>query len=153
MVYEPFRFPAKGCFPLAILVFVFLIALLLDTCVSKEVVARATSPDGKVVARLYEINGGATTDFRYSVQLSRKWPRWDHEAASLYGAVRSNCAYGLNMRWRDDRTLELEYLEAKKTTFDRSLSVAGKEISIVLRAGVNDERAACGGMLYNLQGG
>jgi hypothetical protein len=150
--YQPFRFPAKGCLPLSLLILIFLLILLLNTCVSRDEVARATSPDGSVVARLYEIDGGATTDFAYTVQLSRKWPRWDHQVADLYGAGRSKCAYGVNLRWRDNRTLVLEYLEAADATFERSVDVAGRQVNVILRSGVNDPAAPCGGMLYNLKG-
>jgi hypothetical protein len=150
--YQPFRFPAKGCLPLSLLILMFLLILLLNTCVSREVVASAKSPDGRVIARLYEINGGATTDFAYNVQLSRIWPRWDHQVASFYGAGRSKCAYGVNLRWRDNQTLDLEYLDATEATFERSVEVAGREVNVVAKAGVNDPTAPCGGMLYNLKG-
>lgn len=149
---ETFGMPARGCLPLSILASLFCLSLLLDSCVSKEVVAKATSPDGSAVARLYEINGGATTDFAYSVQISRPWPRWDHQVANFYAAVRSDCAYGVDMKWSGNATLELRYLEAKSSMIEPSIHVGGKEIRVVSRPNVTNPAAPCGGMLYNQQG-
>ena len=70
-VDEALGLPTRGCLPLAVLIAIFLLTSLVDSCVSRDVVAKAVSPDGKVTARLYEINGGATTDFAYTVQLPR----------------------------------------------------------------------------------
>jgi hypothetical protein len=155
-VNEPTAYPprlgAKGCVALYLLLLILIPVLILDACVSRDVVARAPSPDGKIVARLFEINGGATTSFGYVVHVSRAWPRWDHEVASVYGALRSECASGLNMRWRDGNTLVLEFLEAKDVTFDGSVQVAGRTVNVIPKAQVNDPKAPCGGMLYNQEG-
>lgn len=151
--YDPRRLGGKGCAGVAVLSFIFGSVALLNSCVSRDEVARATSPDGAIVARLVEINGGATTDFLYTVHLQRNWlfPLWDYQIADLYGAGRSACAYGVNLRWQDDRTLEIQYFDAKQVNVDRSESVLGRRIVVVPRAGVHDQAAPCGGMLYNQQ--
>lgn len=130
------------------------LALVLETCVSRDEVARVVSPDGKMIARVVEVNAGATTDFLYTIHLRRNWPvpLWDYQVADLYGAVRSDCAYGVNLRWQDHQTLVLEYLEAKEASFDRSVDVLGQTVKILPEAGVQDSAAPCGGMLYNQRG-
>ncbi len=142
----------EGCIALSLLFVVMFPILLLDACISRTVVARAVSPDGKVVARLIEINGGATTDFAYAVKVSRKWPRWEHQVADFYSAVRSDCAYGVNLRWADNQTLVLEYLKAERAHFEPAVEVAGRRIRIVPKPDTSDPGAPCGGMLYNQQG-
>ena len=149
-MHEKFELPARGCLPLSVLTLMFFLALLLDSCVSK-VVAKATSPDGSVVARLYEINGGATTDFSYTVQISRPWPRWDSQVAYFYGAVRSECAYGVDMKWTGNATLELRYLETASSNVEPSVNVGGKALRIVPKPNTTNSAAPCGGMLYNQQ--
>ena len=151
-LHETFGLPARGCLPLSVLTLIFFLALLVDSCVSRDVVAKATSPDGSAVARLYEINGGATTDFAYSVQISRPWPRWDSQVADFYGAVRSDCAYGVDMKWTGNARLELRYLETKSSNVEPSANVGGKAIRIVPRPNTTNPAAPCGGMLYNQQG-
>jgi hypothetical protein len=151
--YDPPRLGGKGCAGVAVLGFIFGSVALLNSCVSRDEVARATSPDGAIVARLVESDGGATTDFLYTIHLQRNWlfPLWDYQVADLYGAGRSACAYGVNLRWQDNSTLTIEYLDAKEVNVDRSESVLGRRINVVLRAGVEDQAAPCGGMLYNQQ--
>ncbi|HEV2079239.1 MAG TPA: hypothetical protein VGR19_05005 [Allosphingosinicella sp.] len=72
--------------------------------------------------------------------------------AKLYEASRSECASGVNLHWRDDNTLVLEFLEAEQATFERAVRVAGKTISVIPTAKVSDPKAPCGGMLYNQEG-
>jgi hypothetical protein len=149
--YDPPRLGNKGCAGVAVLGVIFGTVALLDACVSRDEVARAVSPDGTILARVVEVNGGATTDFLYTVHVRRNWlfPLWDYQVADLYGAGRSECAYGVNLRWEDNRTLAIEYLDAKDVNIDRALSVLGHRINVVPRPGVVDEAAPCGGMLYN----
>jgi len=150
--YDPSRLGKKGCLALSLLLLVLFPVVLLNACISSTVVARAVSPDGKVVARLYEINGGATTDFAYTVRVSRKWPRWDHQVADFYAAHRSDCAYGVNLRWPRNDTLVLEYLDAEDASVQPAVEVAGRGIRIVPMPNTGDPKAPCGGMLYNQQG-
>lgn len=121
---------------------------------SKDEVASVKSPDGRFVARLIEINGGATTSFEYLITvveagiLSR-----EHEAASLYGAVRNASAYGANLRWTSPQELTVEYLDAKSSELlSPTIRLPTAEVAVVLRPGVIDAAAPPGGMLYNLRG-
>ncbi len=74
------------------------------------------------------------------------------EVAALYGAVRSDTAYGVNLRWDAPNLLAVEYLEAKHISCQPSQAeIAGHKIFVVLKDGVRDSSAPSGGMLYNLQ--
>lgn len=123
---------------------------------SFDEVARIPSSTSNVDAVLVETNGGATTSFGYEVfVLSRGQApqRSGHPVANLYGAVRSEHAYGVNLRWVSSDTLAVEYLDAQDVHWlNGSVILGGREIKIVLKPGVNDPSAPSGGMLYNLQG-
>ena len=122
---------------------------------SKDEVASATSPDGRFVARLVEVNGGATTSFGYRVTISEAGTKSEaHEVASLYGAVRNDSAFGANLKWTSSRELSIEYLEAKSSRLlEPKLTLGSKEVVVFLRPNVADPTAPAGGMLYNLRGG
>jgi len=123
--------------------------------VSEDEVARVISPDGRVDAILIETNGGATTSFGYRVLLARHGFHWRlaTEVAALYGAVRSETAYGANLRWRSPNQLAVEYLEADEArVFRADAFVGGITVRTTLASGVSDPTAPPGGMLYNLEG-
>ncbi|MEJ7932936.1 hypothetical protein WG907_01530 [Sphingobium sp. AN558] len=116
-------------------------------------VMKAQSPDGALVATVTEINGGATTDFAYEINIARRWPiYWDHAVAGLYGAVRSDCAYGVNIRWADSNNLHITYKDATFVDIDRIAHFWGRDVRIVATGGINDTSAPCGGMEYGQQG-
>jgi len=124
-------------------------------CPSFDEVARSTSPDGQVDAVLVEVNGGATTSFGYRIHVlpKGKAPSDESEAASLYGAARSESAYGANLHWRSGSALVVEYLTARSAELKHpTTSVGGEEITVELVAGIPDPNAPPGGMLYNLEG-
>lgn len=128
---------------------------LLSGCISRDQVAESRSADGALEARLIETNGGVLTSFGYEVEVRLShtlWPGW-RRAANFYGAYRSDCAYGVNLAWRDNRTLEISYAYAEQAHAARGLDLAGgHSVRIVTRPDVEDPSAACGRMLYNLQG-
>jgi hypothetical protein len=104
---------------------------------------------------LVETNGGATTSFGYEVFVvpTQASTRLHKDVASLYGAVRSDQAYGVNLKWSDPSNLNLEYLEARdQEVLMPTVSIAGQEIHVTLKSGVTEPKAPPGGMLYNLQG-
>lgn len=142
-----------NCLGWVLVAVIIFLSLLLNTCVSDVEVTRATSPDGRVIASVHEINGGATTDFAYRVDMARAWPlNWTHHAASFYGAVRNDCAYGIDIRWKDDDTLLVTYLEAKSENSDPSVNLIGRTVRIVTKSGVTNAAAPCGGMEYSQEG-
>jgi hypothetical protein len=146
------RFPA--C---AYLFVAWLSATACSSSGSRDEVARVRSPDGLVDAILVETNGGATTSFGYEVVLvpSKTPVRSPSFAAvaSLYGAARSDSAYGANLHWVASDTLLIEFFESKQATVNDSTPVvAGKRIHVALKSGVLDARAPSGGMLWNRQG-
>jgi hypothetical protein len=123
--------------------------------VSRDEVARAAAPSGSVEAVLVESNAGATTSFGYDVFLVSpgQSAQPERRVASLYGAVRSASAYGVNLRWDDEHTLALEYREAKRADLERPVFIVGADsVRVVLRSGIEDPAAPGGGMLYNLRG-
>lgn len=118
---------------------------------SRDEVARAASPDGKVVATLIEVNGGATTSFGYEVHLESEGALFGKaQVASLYGAFRSASAYGVNLRWNSDSELSIEYLGARNAQLEVPEWRYGDSIvRVSLVAGIEDRDAPAGGMLYN----
>jgi hypothetical protein len=142
-----------GCLGIGILVFIFLACLLLTTCVSRVEVMRAKSPDIGLVATVVEINAGATTDFAYEINIARNWPlRWDHAVAGFYGAGRSDCAYGVNIRWINNETLSVTYKDAKSMDVDQAAQMFGRTVRIIAKEAVDDPAAPCGGMESGQQG-
>ena len=125
------------------------------TNITNDEVARAPSPDGRVDAVIFESNGGATTLFGYQVELrERSFWRRSEDVAYLYGATRNESAWGVNVRWLNDREVRVEYLDAKKVWLNKpNIRLAGREITVVLQAGVEDRTAPAGGMLDNLERG
>ena len=129
------------------------ILLLLTACSSSDEVLRVASPDRKADAVLIETNGGATTDFGYEVYVtpSKSSPSRGKRVADLYGAVRNESAYGVNLRWMSPQELRIEYLKAKIETLEKPfVEVSGNRIQILLNSGITDSIAPAGGMLYNL---
>lgn len=113
----------------------------------------ALSPDGALKARVVEDNGGATTDFGYTISLDRtSFPHWEQSVGYLYGAHRSECAYGVNLNWSDNDTLVVSYREATSADMNRSARFFGRTVRIVPKSGISDPSAPCGGMEYAQDG-
>jgi len=122
---------------------------------SFDEVARVSNSKADVDAVLVETNGGATTSFGYEVFILRggQTPkRGGTPVATLYGAVRSERAYGVNMRWEGDDALAIEYLDAQNASLlNAVVKVDGRAIKIAMKSGITDSAAPGGGMLYNLE--
>jgi len=131
------------------------VAVFLGACsVSSDRVATVKSPSGHLQAVLDETNGGATTDFGYIVSVApTKQPDDAMQVANLYGAFRNENAYGVNLVWAGDHTLEIQFLGAKHTGLEQPspVSVGGVLVKVHLRSGVRDNKARAGGMAYNLE--
>jgi hypothetical protein len=124
---------------------------------SWDEVARATAPGGLIDAVLIERNGGATTSFGYEVFVVPSGSAVQRDTpgavASLYGAVRNDNAYGVNLRWQAPGVLAIEYRDAHRAGLNDSVvTVAGQRVRVALRPGVSDPTAPSGGMLWNRQG-
>jgi hypothetical protein len=130
-----------------------LVLVMGASCFSRHEVARVKAPSGGIEAVLVEINGGATTSFGYSVHIvgsGRRASAWNR-VASLYGAGRSEVAYGANLVWRGPTLLAVEFMDAKGVSLERPIVlVEGKRVLIVLEEGVRDPSAPAGGMFFNL---
>ena len=136
-----------------------LLAPLLLGCLaagpSYDEVARSSSPDQRIDAIVIESNGGATTSFRYDVCLAASGGRCtaSDSIAQLYGASRSDQAYGVNVRWVNPALLHIEYLDAQRVVVKKPVGqVDGHTVNVVLQSGIADTAAPPGGMLYNVQG-
>lgn len=122
---------------------------------SFDEVARATNPAGAIDAVLVEVNSGATTSFGYSVfvvptgsQVSKR----NSPAVSLYAAVRSEQAYGADLRWVTSSNLLVEFQSARIAKLDlATTNVAEQRVTITLRSNVVNRAAPPGGMLFNLE--
>lgn len=130
------------------------VAMILMGCsfldeASRDEVAHANSPDGLTRAILFETNGGATTSFGYEIELRSATHQDEDPVAGgrLYGATRSGCSYGVNLRWLSPTVLALDFMEAKNLAVPTAATVGGKTITIVSRSRISDENAPCGGML------
>ena len=122
--------------------------------VSRDEVARVTSPSGRIDAVLAETNGGATTSFGYKILLVPTGGKFSDgvEVASLYGATRNESAYGANLKWDGAQKLIVEYFKAKsEPSIKDTATVAEEQVQVSLRSGVKDPTAPAGGMLYNLE--
>jgi hypothetical protein len=137
-------------FPVILLVLLLVIA----PSASEDEVARVPSPEGRFEAVLVETNGGATTSFGYEIHVVPTAGKPNGSpAALLYGAVRNESAYGVNLKWESPNRLAVEFLQAKSVELKASeLSVAGREVQVALRPGTVDPSAPAGGMLYNQRG-
>jgi hypothetical protein len=129
-------------------------ALFPNPSCTSDTVVRATSPSGRFEALLDEENCGATTSFAYVVGLrpvaSSRADRIN--VASAYGAVRNDQAYGMNLVWVDENTLEVQYWKARWVTIEHpSISIDGVPVTTRKKADVRDESAPAGGMLVNIQ--
>ena len=134
----------------------FILVFLLISCdiVSIDEVNRVNSPNNKFVAILYETNGGATTSFGYEVYVKKKTEtdRSKKLVATLYGAVRSQSAYGVNLVWKSNKNLSIEYYKAKTINkVNNILNFNDDQISINVNNNIIDTLASAGGMLYNLK--
>jgi hypothetical protein len=129
------------------------VAILCAGCtklVSRRVVARVPSPDGTLEAILTETNGGATTSFGYDVSITANGSSEAKSVATLYGATRSKTAYGVDIRWLDERTLTILYLDAKSVQHVMTqIRVARHVVDIVLQSGIDNPSAPPGPMHAN----
>lgn len=121
---------------------------------SNDEVARVVSPSGKVDAVLFETNGGATTSFGYDIYIVEHGAKPSGSPAiSLYGAVRSQSAYGANLKWVSPNSVAVEFLSAKSTKIKKpTLSLGDQIVQLAVHEGVADDSAPAGGMFYNLRG-
>jgi len=121
---------------------------------SADEVSRVTAPRGDIEAVLIETNGGATTSFGYEIfVVPRGTKASGTPAAFLYGALRSQRAYGVNLRWLSDSNLDVEFESTQSAKLGVPLVfVANRNIHVELKANVTDPKAPPGGMLYNLKG-
>lgn len=155
MPEQQWTFPRWGCLAIAGLCLILIVWLpmhLLGSVSSRVEVARVTSPDRSIDAVLVETNGGATTSFGYRVHLVPAGEAADsRQAAFLYDATRSACAYGVNLRWLGPNRLLVEYQRADRADAANA-RVGHRSIAVELKAGITDPTAPCGGMEYNLRG-
>jgi len=129
------------------------LGFLMCGCSSRNEVLRVTSPDGRLDALLFETDCGTPCSFGYEVELVAKGSRRGEEVASVDGATRNGHAWGVNVKWLGPDKLSVEYLRAENARLmKQTAAIAGHNVTVSLRSGVNDPAAPAGGMLYNLGG-
>lgn len=135
-------------------ILVVAIVVLISSDVSKDEVARVTSPLGDIDAVLVETSGGATVSFGYEVSLVPRGVKGPGTlSAFLYGATRNDRAYGANLRWGSESNLQVEFAHAKRATLDKPIvTVVGRKVQVELREGITDAIAPAGSMFRNLPG-
>lgn len=111
--------------------------------------SRLTSADGRMDAVVLEEGFNATTPYNYSVcVVPAGRPCGDDIAvAKVFGATRSEQAYGVDLSWRSPTQLEIRYLTANSTKSLRPEGSRAAHIGIVFRAGMANQRAAAGAMV------
>jgi hypothetical protein len=130
-----------------------IVALLLSSACSDEV-ARVRSPNGLTDAVLMESGGNATVSPGYDIVLTRAGGSsiWGTNVAGLYAAVRSDSAYGVNLRWPSNDSLRIEFLRAQTVNnFTPSVRIHNQTVFVSLDSGIVDLRASAGSMNYNQQ--
>jgi hypothetical protein len=71
-------------------------------------------------------------------------------AVSLYGAIRSQHAYGANLKWTSPDSVAVEFLSAKSAKTEKPVvSVGTQTVHLVVHEDVLDNAAPSGGMLYH----
>ncbi len=135
------------------------IIIFLATFIGKKIfepsrvdVLSVVSLDRDFTASVTEVNGGATTSFGYVIKVKNKNQNSSAtEVANLYGAVRSDCAFGVDLEWQPNNVLLIKYLEAKNVTFPANkIQIDDQTVIIKLIAGISNKSAPCGGMEENL---
>lgn len=110
------------------------------------------SPDRSVDAVVLESSGGATTSYGYDVCLvprDKKCSATD-VAVSVYGAIRNDQVYGVNVHWADSHRLIVACMRAERVAMKRSSAVVGNvTVAVDLKPGIVDSTAPAGGMRYN----
>jgi hypothetical protein len=131
------------------------IGLYLALKPSRDEVVRVMSPNGRATATVTEINGGATTSFAYDIEVFSTHRAFLHrQVASFYGATRSPVAYGVDLRWKSDSVLDVEYWNARNAKLSiENLTISGTNIRVVLKPSTLNPTAPEGGMLYNREHG
>jgi hypothetical protein len=130
-----------------------IVALLLSSACSDEV-ARVCSPNGLTDAVLMESGGGATVSYGYEIFLTRAGGStiWGTKVAELYAAIRTDSAMGVNLRWRSNDSLRIEYLRAQAVNkFIPFVEIHRQTVLVSLDSGIPDPRAPSGSMHWNLQ--
>lgn len=124
---------------------------------SHDEVARSASPDRVLEAVVVEGSGAlATSALWYDVYVTRAGAPFDSGVfiGRLSYAVRNDRAWGVNLRWENPDSLDVEYLSARNVTLDHThITLGNRTISIKLLPGITDPTAKPGGMLHNLRRG
>lgn len=134
-----------------IVVFIFILA---NSFTSDDEVYRELSPSGDFEIIVVEGNGGAISSFWYNVYIVKRGSSinlFSSNVAYYYGALRNDCAYGINVGWESENIVLIEYYSSEISELETSIIIDDKKIKIVSNNNVVDEFAPPGGMLYNLE--
>ena len=117
-------------------------------CTTRNQVARVASPDGLLDALVFESDCGAICDVVDEVWVVPRGSRHGKEVASFNDAVRSEHAWGKNVKWDSGHRLVFEYFSAAQAKLLMQKTViAGQDVQVSLRDGISDPLARAGEML------
>ena len=124
---------------------------LMSGCTSRDQVARITSPDGQVDAVVFESDCGAICDVVDEVWVVPRGRRHGDKVAWFDDAVRSERAWGVNVKWDSAHHLVIEYLSAGQAKLLMQKTViAGQDVQISMRSGTSEPLVPVGEMVNNL---
>lgn len=110
---------------------------------------RAEREERPVWARS-EVAWARTTSFGYEVNVGTKGAKTLAHVGSLYGTVRNDQAYGVNLSWAGDHFLKVQYLRAKAVqNVSKYVTDCGQQVEVELQSGVEHPTAPSGGVHYN----
>lgn len=134
---------------------VIVVGFLICGCTSRDQVVRVTSPDGqtgtwtpsssnRIVARYVT----SWTKFGWSQGEAAMVTRW--LGSTFDDAVRSQRAWGVNVKWDSAHHLVIEYLSAGQAKLLMQKAViAGQDVQISMHDGISDPLAPAGEMLHH----
>lgn len=129
---------------------VIVVGFLICGCTSRDQVVRVTSPDGQVDALVFESDCGAIRDVMDEVWVVPRGSRHGDEVAWFDDAVRSERAWGVNVKWDSAHHLVIEYLSAGQAKLLMQKAViAGQDVQISMHDGISDPLAPAGEMLHH----
>lgn len=126
-------------------------AIVLSACAieGRDEVVRVSAPARGLDAVVVESKAETASTFDYAVHVVRKGRPARSRTAALWlpGALRSDSAFGVNIRWQSDSEVVVEYLSARRLRLRGPREVIGSDtVRVLPRSGIRDSTARAGAM-------
>ena len=105
------------------------------------------SADRRIMASLGQMHGAISYGYTVTLYGPSTGPREVVRVATLYGARRSGCAYGVDLAWLDANTLAVRYKRAWQVDTVTPVRIDGRSVRVVAQPGRDDSAAPCGAMV------